>query len=74
LPYVPQALRLGTSDASIHYHAAVAYADTGDAARATTELTRAFAINPWFSFLHRADATALAARLGVPLPAAWSGR
>jgi tetratricopeptide (TPR) repeat protein len=74
LPYLAQALRLGTADASVHYHAAVAYADTGDAARAATELTQAFAINPWFSFLHRAAATALAARLGVPLPAAWSGR
>jgi tetratricopeptide (TPR) repeat protein len=74
LPYVAQALRLGTADASIHYHAAVAYADAGDATRAASELTDAFAINPWFSFLHRADAVALAAQLGVPIPAAWSGR
>jgi hypothetical protein len=41
-----------------------------DAARA--ELGRTFARNPWFSFLHRDDARALAARLGVPLPVEWA--
>jgi predicted Zn-dependent protease len=71
-PLVDRALRLGTADALLHYHAAVVLDATGDAGGAAAELTAAFTRNPWFSFLHRADAATLAARLGVPVPATWS--
>jgi tetratricopeptide (TPR) repeat protein len=71
VPYVEEAQRLGTADAGIHFHAAAIYADLGDRDGATAELGAAFSINPWFSFLHRGDATQLSAELGVPLPAAW---
>ncbi|HEY8218393.1 MAG TPA: tetratricopeptide repeat protein, partial [Acidimicrobiia bacterium] len=73
-PLVDRALRLGTADALVHYHAAVVLDATGERASAASELQAAFARNPWFSFLHRADATTLAGRLGVPVPSAWSAR
>lgn len=74
LPYAEQSLRLGTRDALLRYHGAVIFDALGDDARARAELTAAFDQNPWFSFLHRQEAAALAARLGVPAPAAWSTR
>jgi tetratricopeptide (TPR) repeat protein len=71
VPYVDESLRLGTQDALLHFHAATVLADAGDTDRARTELTAAFSTNPWFSFLHQGDAAALAARVGVPVPAEW---
>jgi len=71
VPYVEEALRLGTQDALLHFHAAAVYADVGADERARAELTVAFTVNPWFSFLHRADAADLAARLGVATPDEW---
>ena len=71
-PLINQSRRLGTPDALLHYHAAVVLDATGESSAARDELTRAFKTNPWFSFLHRDAATALAAKLGVAVPAAWS--
>ena len=73
-PLVDRAVRLDTGDALLHYHAAVVLDATGEPDSARAELGRAFARNPWFSFLHQADATALAARLGIPVPSEWSGK
>ena len=71
-PLVDRAVRLDTGDALLHYHAAVVLEATGEVDAARAELGRTFARNPWFSFRHRDDARALAARLGVPVPAVWS--
>jgi tetratricopeptide (TPR) repeat protein len=47
--YSQEALRLGTRDAALHYHAGmIAYA-LGDRAAARAELDQALAINPYFS-------------------------
>ena len=64
LPHLQDALRLGTGDALLHYHAAEILAATGDTARARTEVTAALATNPDFSFALAPAAQALAARLG----------
>jgi predicted Zn-dependent protease len=71
-PYVAQALRLGTADAPLHYHAAVVANAVGDVTGARAELRTAFARNPFFSFSQQPAAAALAARLGVTTPAAWA--
>jgi tetratricopeptide (TPR) repeat protein len=69
---IQRALRLGSADAALHYHAAVIADSLGDTAGAHAELTNAFSRNPFFSFSQRAEATALATRLGVAVPDAWS--
>jgi predicted Zn-dependent protease len=74
LPYVDQAMRLGSGDALLHYHAAAVLDDAGDPDRARAELGLALSRNPWFSFRHRADAAALATKLGIPLPGTWAGK
>jgi len=71
---VDQALRLGSADASVRYHAAVIADAVGDPARARRELEYVFARNPYFSFSQRGAATELAARLDVSTPVAWSTR
>jgi tetratricopeptide (TPR) repeat protein len=63
--YADQALRLGSADALLRYHAAEVFAAAGQPDRARAELRRAFDLNPWFSPFHAKDAIALAARLGV---------
>jgi tetratricopeptide (TPR) repeat protein len=69
---VDLALRLGTRDAVLHYHAAAVLQASGDDTRARAELAHAFHQNPWFTFFLRGEATALAHRLGVAVPAAWA--
>jgi hypothetical protein len=59
-----EALRLGTADAQLHYHAAEIAAATGDTARARTEVTAALSTNPHFSFTLAPAARALAERVG----------
>jgi tetratricopeptide (TPR) repeat protein len=71
-PLVDRALRLGTRDAALHYHAAAVLHATGDDVRARHELAAAFATNPYFTYSQRADAVALARTLGIAAPAAWS--
>jgi tetratricopeptide (TPR) repeat protein len=69
--FVDLALRLGTSDATLHYHAAAVLDANGEGEAARAELTRAFAANPYFTYAQRDDARALADRLAVPVPEAW---
>jgi len=71
-PFVDMALRLGTSDAPLHYHAAAVLEANGELEAARAELNRAFDQNPYFTYLQRDEARALAARLGVPAPSVWS--
>jgi tetratricopeptide (TPR) repeat protein len=68
LPMVDRALRLGTEDALLHFHAAVITDAAGQTERARDEISRALGRNPWFSFRYHDDALALAARLGVVVP------
>ncbi len=68
--HVEQALRLGSADALLRYHAAEVFAAAAQLDRARDELRRAFDLNPWFSAFHKPDAMALASRLGVEVPEA----
>jgi Flp pilus assembly protein TadD len=65
LPYVERALRLGTPDTLLHFHAAVILDAAGSADRARGEITKVVRGNPAFSFRYDDDARALARRLGV---------
>jgi tetratricopeptide (TPR) repeat protein len=70
-PHVATALRGGTTDPLVRFHAAAILAEIGDTETAHQHLeivTRA----PWFSFGHLDDAGALAADLGLDAPAAWT--
>ncbi len=49
--YIDEALRLGTRDASIHYHAGMIYNALGDEAAARDHLQTALDINPHFSLI-----------------------
>jgi tetratricopeptide (TPR) repeat protein len=71
VPYIDEALRLGSIDASIRYHAAAISHAVGDSERAKQELSRAFTLNPSFSFTLREEATGLARQLDLSPPAAW---
>jgi tetratricopeptide (TPR) repeat protein len=70
-PYVEEALRLGTRDALLRFHAAAIFAELGEEGRARQELRDALEINPWFSFLQRGEAATLAARIALPTLEAW---
>jgi tetratricopeptide (TPR) repeat protein len=61
---IQQALRLGTRDALLHYHAGMIALARGDADAARTQLETALAINPQFSILHAAEARATLATIG----------
>jgi tetratricopeptide (TPR) repeat protein len=65
VPYAEEALRLGTADALLHYHAAEIAAAVGDTTRARTEVAAALATNPHFDVVHAPAARALATRLGA---------
>lgn len=65
VPYVERALRLGTRDALVRFHAAAVFASVGDETRARFELQQSLASNRWSSFLHEDRARELADRLGV---------
>lgn len=65
--YVDQALRLGTADPLLRYHAAAVLAAAGQTERARDELQAAFR-NPWLSPFHADAAAALASELGVESP------
>jgi tetratricopeptide (TPR) repeat protein len=58
------ALRLGTPDPLLHYHAGAIAAAMGDTRRAHQELTRALALDPGFSATGAADARRLLDELG----------
>lgn len=71
VPHTEAALRLGTANPLLRYHAAEVFAAVGDTARAREELQTVIAATPWFSFGRMRDAGALADRLGVAAPDAW---
>jgi tetratricopeptide (TPR) repeat protein len=51
--YAGEALRLGTRDPLLHFHAGMIAFRLGDRGRAERHLSEALSINPNFSFLHR---------------------
>jgi tetratricopeptide (TPR) repeat protein len=61
-----QALRLGTQDAKLLFHAGMIAHARGDAARARTYLARALKLNPHFHLLHAEVATRTLASLDAP--------
>jgi tetratricopeptide (TPR) repeat protein len=65
---ITEALRLGTIDPRIRYHAAEIAAGDGDTAGAREHLEALAATNWRFSAIHVDDVEALAADLGVALP------
>lgn len=69
--HAEEALRLGTADALVRFHAAAVFAAAGDQARASSELQRALSTNPNFTFGLRDEVRALAGELGVMLPRGW---
>jgi tetratricopeptide (TPR) repeat protein len=71
LPYVEEALRLGTRSPGLHAHAALAFAATGQDAPAAAELATAFTSSAWLVPSLRVDASALADRLHVAVPPDW---
>lgn len=62
-PYAERALRLGTQDPSLQYHAAVIELHTGNANRAKALLESALAENPAFDPIEGADARSILAKL-----------
>lgn len=69
LPYARAAGRLGTADAVLWYHLAATEADLGMLEEARGHLDKALSINPHLTVRDRPEAVALAARLGVSVPA-----
>jgi tetratricopeptide (TPR) repeat protein len=61
--YSDQALRLGTKDALLHYHAALIAQALGDTAHARSHLEQALAINPNFSIRYSSKAHMLLTEL-----------
>ena len=55
LPLVDRALRLGTPDTLLHYHAAVILEAAGQPDRAPTQISTVLAGNPAFSFRYGDD-------------------
>lgn len=74
ISHVERALRLDTADPLIRFHAAAAFAATGDRDRAASELERALDTDPAFTFQHRDRVRELASALDVSLPPAWAGK
>lgn len=71
LPHVEAALRLGTTDPVPLVHAAAVRAALGDEARASEDLRRAFASDPWMAPGIRTEGRRLAAVLDLEVPVAW---
>ncbi|MEA2460037.1 MAG: hypothetical protein QOH90_214 [Actinomycetota bacterium] len=59
-----RALRLGTKDAVLYFHAGMIAKRVGDRAAASRYLKRALSINPYFSILHSQRARMTLGRLG----------
>ncbi len=72
LPYVEQALRLGTASVDMQVHAAAAYAAAGLTEEARDALTEAFDDTPYTFPELPSIATLLAGELGVAVPPAWT--
>jgi tetratricopeptide (TPR) repeat protein len=71
VPLAEQAVRLGTRDATLRFHAAATFADAGLVARARVELEAAADTGGPLPPLHRAAGLSLAGRLGVEAPELW---
>jgi tetratricopeptide (TPR) repeat protein len=71
LPYVDEALRLGSASAQLHAHAALIYDAAGDASAATREVNLALTQSPWFTLTLRGEVSRLADRLGIAVPTEW---
>ena len=69
LPYLDQALRLGTADPLVRYHAAEIHLALGNPDAARAELAQALSGTPWFSVRYHDRAQQLADELGVPTAA-----
>ena len=52
LAAMTEALKLGTQDARLFFHAGMIYHQLGDIVRAKTYLARALATNPYFHIFH----------------------
>ena len=65
VPYVDQALRLGTRDGLLRYRASAVLADAGLPDQARAELQTAYDISPSFTFANPQEVQALGARLGL---------
>lgn len=63
-----RALRLGTSDPLVRYHAAEVFSAVGEDDRARSEMEKALAGTTWFSFRHHDRVLALAEELGLNPP------
>ena len=72
LPLMRNALRLDTSDALLRYHAAEVFAGAGRDQQARRQLGEARDTYPRFSPHHQPAARALARRLGLRVPPAWT--
>jgi tetratricopeptide (TPR) repeat protein len=70
LEHAEAAVRLGTADGLLHYHAAEVFMAAGRAGRARDALTTALA-QPSALVTHREAVEQLASELGVALPAVW---
>jgi tetratricopeptide (TPR) repeat protein len=71
VPFAEEAVRLGTQDATLRFHAATTFADAGGVDRARAELGAAADAGGPLPPLHRTAALALADRLGVQAPDLW---
>jgi tetratricopeptide (TPR) repeat protein len=65
---IAEALRLGTRDATLYYHAGVIYDQIGKPEKAREFLSRALALNPQFSITQADEARRLLSRLDETLP------
>jgi len=52
LAAITEALKLGTQDAKLFFHAGLIYHQLGDIAKAKRSLQRALATNPYFHIVH----------------------
>lgn len=74
VPHMESAVRLGTADPGLRVRAAAVFDAAGQPERARQQLEAAFTMAPWTALPERDDAAALAERLGLPTPSAWTGR
>ena len=68
VPFAEQAVRLGTANPLLRYHAAEVFAAAGDDERAATHLEAALQAGTAFSVRHAEAASELASRLDVDVP------